>query len=272
MGGCKCLITKIIDKFRQLIVPFCVWGIIWSITSSKEPYCIIFKEPDRSLWFLWVLFIIYINYLTLLYFTKTMKCGIIYRCLGLFIVLLFFNKTIGPNFGIGYALGFSLYFIVGIVIRASSKILDILTTKPILTILGVASTCCSFLWFRDSAYISFDSETVNSIVAKINDKTLYRQFTAFSSSVFFIALFYYFVKRISDSVAWIGRNTLAIYATHQTVIWLLMNILPDTIVECLHNTVLGNITTLIFVVAITLVLIIGFRHNKILKLLFLGEK
>lgn len=49
----------IVNRFKQLIIPFITWGIISSLTNCNFslPFQLILF-PDKGLWFLWVLFFI----------------------------------------------------------------------------------------------------------------------------------------------------------------------------------------------------------------------
>lgn len=60
-GGTNTLLKSLFRRFRQLVIPFILWTILFLLINSQITWLAICQKivyPDGGLWFLWVLFII----------------------------------------------------------------------------------------------------------------------------------------------------------------------------------------------------------------------
>ena len=67
-----------------------------------------------------------------------------------------------------------------------------------------------------------------------------------------------------------GKNTLAIYAVHQTVIWVVVILCPQLIAFMTTNW--GLITSFVVVMLVSLSAVFLLKSNRATSLLFLGAK
>lgn len=104
-------------RFLQLVVPFVVWGLITTNTSSVSPFYKIFVQPDLSLWFLWTLFWIYTTCICGLSIQQNFfKGNPLISVIVIYILLTIVRLAVHGKYGIGMISSYYLYYSIGIVL------------------------------------------------------------------------------------------------------------------------------------------------------------
>lgn len=264
LGGVKIVLKRIKKRFIQLVVPFCAWGAIWTITSSNESYYMIFVQPDISLWFLWVLFLINLAFYIGQYLEYYLKLNnIIVQLLFIYLTLKVISHIFCGLYGLGMTANFFFYFSIGIIISQRNIIA---TLSRYIIPLIVTYIILAMIWYR---IVDNIPETYPQWISEINEFTTYRVATAISGSFAFICFCYRYLGCLRlNCLEYIGKNTLGIYAIHQTVILSILHLLP-TGMNVFFNTTLGLFVAVGIVLFITILLLEILKTCKILNWLFL---
>lgn len=260
---------KIKSRFFQLIIPFCVWGIITTNFGNHVPYYRIFILPDLSLWFLWVLFLINVTFyvgqsIAIRLHVKSNLFTIVATYIALYLVS-YLSKGI---FGIGMASNFFLYFAIGVIMGQHKSYISNFRCGIIISIvLVIAYVILASVWYR------FPGKVPTHLplwIATLNDSYIYHTATALVASFAFILV----ASRLSTKnpyrpLVYLGTNTLGIYAIHQSIIKLLNYVFPDIIFQFMH-TIPGFFCSFSIVITLTIILLETFKLNKYTSLLFVG--
>lgn len=265
MGG-----DKIWGKALQLLVPFCVWGFVnrFTFMQSYHPYISIFKHPDYSLWFLWVLFIIYMtNYTSDYIAIEKNRSKSVFRlisCTLLFII----GNYVTASYGLGKVAQYAPFYYIGWLLKTNAKANQLIANRYFILFNIVLYMMASIFFIRD---VNSLPESWPSIMMLLNQTYLYKFILAISACVCVVVMFKKYEESFDNvRVKEVGRNTLGIYAIHQTVIWLIVQVMSSDCIEISKSV--GGFTILsIIVFLFTWVIMIFFRTNRITKLLFLGE-
>lgn len=262
---------KTIKRFKQLIIPFCVWGIIWHFTFNETTLWGFFREPDCSLWFLWDLFWITLVFNLALYFGSLLKrvSTVVWILCG-FILLKGLSYFWGSSFGLRGISDYYLYFFIGVLLgEFKSSIFKKNRLTPILTgFLFVMFGAFAINWYRIPQSIP---DTIPSFVYTINSLSIYRFGTTLLGCLSFIYLFFLVdFRRFEKGLLFLGIRTLPIYAIHQTVIWLLLKYSHISI--GFWSTIPGFLIAFVLVLLISLLIMYVLKQNRYVSLAFLGSE
>lgn len=183
------LSKRTVKRFRQLIVPFVTWGVIWHFTFNETTLFGFFKAPDNSLWFLWDLFWIVLVYNTALFLWSIFpKINGVFYIIGAFFTLKVLALLFGSAFGIRGLSVYFLYYIIGVLIGSNkNKILIRNSYSPYITgLMLLAFVCLSNFWYRSQCI----PDTASPLIQTLNSFFLYRLITSLLGSFSFIYLFY----------------------------------------------------------------------------------
>lgn len=269
-----------------LVVPFLSWYLLNGLVSNEKIVWELYISEliwnvEKGLWFLWVLFL---NYLTLWIFkillkkiveqSKDFQKSIRGICIVWIIFLLCSDMIINiPILGLQlyqqhckwFLLGYLLFDNVDYLLKSNVSKLETLISKYIIIFLFL---CFVWNWNR-VGNLSFVDKIVNeSAVGQIVAKGfthIYRLITAMLgiATAIFVGNDIYNKNGNKNYILYLGRNTLAIYASH----------LFCLIEGKLFNTEIFNIigkTTIALVVSIVCMLMI--KQSKVASFLFLGKK
>lgn len=270
-GGISLVINKLKSRFLQLIVPFCIWGVIFAFTSSQEPYYKIFLRPDLSLWFLWVLFIINVAF----YCGQVSAISLrirsnIFSLIATYIVLLIVSHIGRGLFGLTFASTHFLYFAIGVIIgQYKTQLAESKRSTSIGIFLLIVFVFMASVWYRLPSKVPTEFP---HWISTLNEYSIYHIVTAFTGSIGFILL----SARIMNSIScrcliYLGINTLGIYAIHQSIIWLINQLVPSSVIA-FSQTTSGFICSFAAVLIITIIVLEVLKTNRYTSSLFLGAK
>ena len=262
----------IVKRFKQLIIPFLTWGIIWHLTFHETILFGFFKAPDNSLWFLWDLFwIVFVYNIALFFWAKIPKINGIFWVVGGFFALKGLTFLFGSTFGIRSIADYYLFYIVGVMLGVNKdKIFMRNGFTPYITcLLLLFFLCLSSLWYRYQCV----PETESPLVQSLNNFSIYRRITPLIGCVSFVYIFYLLTPAKPHKLFWrailyLGMNTLAIYAVHQSVIWAFCQLFPQ--LTTFMTTIWGFLISVVVVVFGSLIIMYLLKSNKVISLLFLG--
>lgn len=270
-GGNSIVINKLKSRFYQLVVPFCIWGVICINTTNHEPYYKIFIRPDLSLWFLWVLFIINVAFYCGQLAAIALRIRSNILCLiATYIALLIISHYGRGLFGLGLAYTHFLYFSIGVVI---GQYRTQLAESKRLTAIGILSLFAfglmASVWYRIPSKVPTEFP---HWISTLNEYSIYHIVTAFTGSIGFILLSARFMNSIScRCLIYLGINTLGIYAIHQSIIWLINQLVPSSVIA-FSQTTSGFICSFAAVLIITIIVLEVLKTNRYTSSLFLGAK
>lgn len=270
-GGISLVINKLKSRFLQLIVPFCIWGVIFAFTSSQEPYYKIFLRPDLSLWFLWVLFIINVAF----YCGQVSAISLrirsnIFSLIATYIVLLIVSHIGRGLFGLTFASTHFLYFAIGVIIgQYKTQLAESKRSTSIGIFLLIVFVFMASVWYRLPSKVPTQFP---QWISALNEYWIYYIATALMGSIGFILLSARFMNSISCQwLTYLGVNTLGIYAIHQSIIWTINQLATSSVIT-FNQTPPGVLCSFIVVIIITIIILGVLKTNKFTSTLFLGAK
>ena len=260
---------KLRKRFLQLIVPFCIWGIIRVIMSTDIPLYIMFLKPDRSLWFLWVLF-----FINVYYWSATYLCNKVHMrhplivIASTYVAIVVMALVLNGNFGANSIQLYFPYFVIGLLLGVVRlRLLQIPRLSFIAIVFGVTWALMTWKWYLALE----DIPTTEPLWVYILNGGIMRRIVAVIGSFFFLSLFVLFEKKSINLIilGQLGMITLPIYAIHQTIIRLILLILPDAISPFL-STYIGGFLSFSVVLSLTLAFYKLCQKNRVSKILLLG--
>ena len=229
----------------------------------------IFMKPDYGLWFLWVLFIIYLTFSIIGTFLKRFKITTPFACFPSILLLYIVSRFITNDFGVGLAFSHSIYYYVGMILRDEKGLAHkLFGGNRVVFLCLIAFLLLVPFWYRMTTAIP---EDVNNLTRSISNRFSYRVIVALLGSMSVMGLCRMYHDKIENKCfQFIGRNTLGIYVTHQTIIWLIMHFLPESWIRMFHGTIVTLLLTIIILLLSIGVMTI-IKSNRLTSLLFMGD-
>lgn len=212
-------------RFRQLLIPFFLWTLVWAFIKGSISINVFFNYllyPGSGLWFLWVLFIINVIFVLGSELSAKMRINQIYVILSIGFVLvalmtLFDIRVFGFQFVAYYFVFYSLGFFL-------HKYEVQLIRKNIIfvTLLTIVWFILAWFWQMHSVPVFLSALSMpNSIL-----QYLYRFITAAIAVYVIIAISPMLLNK--DSLwnipfKWLGQVSLGIYAIHLTFMGMIVN-------------------------------------------------
>lgn len=232
-GGGKALLSVILRRFRQLMVPYLLWSVaLFFINHNVEHYYEYLLYPQKSLWFLWALFFIAAVFACMERLALIMKIkhevvmGVSWFMLLAVSAVMHDAKLLGVE----YVAYYFFYYLLGYYMHKYSERLIIGNTW-IITLLGI-------LWFAlGSIYSTQGLPKELQFIPMIPHSALYmayRMMTAVIAVFFLFGLgkkIYNNDTGINRYVVALGTVSLGIYAVHMVLRFRLVEglqmVMPD---------------------------------------------
>lgn len=167
------------------------------------------------------------------------------------------------------ASSFSVYYFLGMILKEENSIAHKLFEKntSILVCVIVFFLLVPF-WYRT---LSAMPEDMNQIVKGISTRFSYKLIVAILGSISIMGLCRKFQDTIDNKLfQFIGQNTMGIYVTHQTIIWIIMHSLPESWTGLFQGFFMMLLLTII-VLLLSMTVMIIIKSNTFSSLLFMGD-
>lgn len=148
IGGGSYVITLIVRRFRQLMIPFLLWTLLSLLINFKFSIraitdCLLY--PDRGLWFLWVLFFINVFFVIGIWISERIhvkqELTILFICVLLVVIMLMFEPRL---FGFQFIAYYFLFYTIGFYLH---KYADKIIRSNWFYVAPLAFCWCILAWF-----------------------------------------------------------------------------------------------------------------------------
>lgn len=216
-----------------------------------------------------MLFILYLTFALVGSILKRFEITSPFACFPSIFLLYLASHFVTNNYGIGMAYSFSLYYYIGMILKYEKGLAHRLFEKnTIILLCGIVFLFLVPLWYRTPNAIP---EDMHHLAKSIPVRHSYKLIVAILGSISIMGLCRIFQNKIDNKwFQFIGRNTMGIYVTHQTIIWLIMHCLPETWTCIFHGTIMMLLLT-ITVLLLSIALMFIIKSNKFSSLLLLGD-
>lgn len=240
-----------------LLLPFISWTVIRSFTGGAGIIQTLL-DPDKGLWFLWVLYWIKIVFSITISCCAQKKVGLFYGVSLSFLILFVCWGFFKDLFGISLIFTHFFYFTLGYLIKKK----DFLHKYPIGgIILFFCWIILGWFWMRNQAPSFFIG--CSSIVSK-SSMYVWHYLSAISGTIGWISLFHYVFHTNKTWAAYVGRNTLAIYAIHFFLIAPICNLYRDVLITLMGRGVVEDCMCILL--SLVTILVLSLIIHKLLSI------
>lgn len=265
---------KLIRRMRQLLLPFVIWGIIYSLYQGHRFSLFVesFLYPNYTLWFLWVLFFvalmgnftIRLNHST---FSRINFKSPLLMWTFMVLCILIVVRHFTTLFGIPFILWLYPHFMMGVFAEKGFK--RIKDSKTHILFIAAFSLCLyailcyNFPWQREGYTINvFFERHIDAVLDELIKFVKAECGISFTFVIFFLLD----KAKIHLPTETLGRISLGIYALQFPIIWIVQKYI-DSETYSLSNALL--LTAVILIICSILTSL--FDKIPIMKTLLLGK-
>ncbi len=259
--------TVVSRRFVQLIIPFIVWTVIFSLSFrdfSFIPKAII--DPGVGYWFLWDLFFISIAFSLAVVLHNQTRLNLLLSIGGVFLLLVLLSFLLGHRFDSGRIYRLFPFYVLGYYISR----LNLKTSQLGFLAGGIILHCfLAMFWFPSQPSSSITHyPMINHFLSSLP----YRLIVSLIGCVSYYALFKVIGGFFDNS--WLnkfGKLTLGIYTFHLLAVRLSSQYIVFPRINNYYFQILMLVLLLVFFMFMSYFAISCLSKNRIMGLLFLGR-